>query len=453
MTPLSPDLQSTSPIVPTGGVAGQTVEGGTWRQGKIHLGWPVACLLGLALIFNPYVIPSEAEGSPRLSDLISVLLAIVLLVRWVTGYRYAVRFPVALWVVLGLIVVWFARERVVNGTLSNTDPLRWLLAVPYAYALHRFASRSSTRSPLVFGLCIGAAANVGVIALQAAGLTELTVQLGLASGRWSIVWISGVHEALRPTGMWGHPNASAGVIALCFPLACGLIDEKRLRPWWIVLVWFIVFASSVLTYTRSGILVSAFVFLLWTGRSLATGRYVHWKLSLLLAATVALAVVGPPGGWWRWINESDISQNSAGRFDSTFRGTQLALRHPLGIGADYQRQLAAITSEEIQATHNGWLYLALVGGLPFALFMLFGVTRRLTVLRSRSTVEGWLALSIMGLFFFEEFLRVPCFIVITLWLAIKPQFHQAPALERSEHALPEIAPEQRPGSPASANQQ
>ena len=388
-------------------------------RGRVRLGRLAAGLLGAALIFNPYVIPSEAEGSPRLSDLISLLLAIVLLVRWVTGYRYAVRFPVALWVVLGLILVWLAREWVVNGALSTTDPVRWFLAVPYAYALYRFASRSDTRSPLVIGLSLGTAANIVVLALQAAGLGELTVQLGLASGRWSSVWIGG--ESLRPTGMWGHPNASAGVIALCFPLVCGLIDEKRLRPWWIVLAWLVVFASSVLTYTRSGLLVSGLVFVLWTGRSLVSGRHARWKLSLLLAAVVGLAVIGPPGGWWRWMNESDIAENSAGRLDSTFHGAQLVLLHPLGIGGDYQRQLAAITSGGIEATHNAWLYLALVGGLPLALFMLFGVTRRLLVLFSRSSVEGWLALSVIGLFFFEEFFRVPCFVVLTLWLAIKPQ--------------------------------
>ncbi len=397
-----------------------TIEQGTTRVARFRFSRLAAALLGAALIFNPYVIPSEAEGSPRLSDLISVLLAVVLLVRWITGYRYALRFPVALWVVLGLIVVWIAREWIENGTLTTTDPVRWVLALPYAFALYRYASRTDTRAPLVIGLSLGTAANIIVLALQAAGLTELTVQLGLASGRWSAVWISGAHEALRPTGMWGHPNASAGVVALCFPLVCGLIDEKRLRPWWIIVAWLVVFASSMLTYTRSGILVSGLAFVLWTSRSLASGRYARWKLSLLFAAVVALVIIGPPGGWWRWVNESDLSENSSGRFDSTFHGLQLALTYPLGIGGDYARQLAALTSGGIEATHNGWLYLALVGGLPLTLFLLFGVTRRMSGLFFRSTVEGWLAFAIIGLFFFEEFLRVPCFIVLTLWLAIKP---------------------------------
>lgn len=413
MTSQGTELKSES--LPSISVGGRT----TAPRNNGRLGWLAAGFLGAALIFNPYVIPSEAEGSPRLTDLVSVLLAVILLIRWVTGYRYAVRFPAALWVVLGLVLIWLGREWFVGGSLSNTDPLRWLLALPYAYAFYRFSSQPDTRSSLVTGLCLGTAANIAVLVLQAAGLGEVAVHLGLASGRWTSVWIGG--ESLRPTGMWGHPNASAGVIALCFPLVCGLIDEKRLRPGWLIAAGLVVFASAMLTYTRSGILVSALVFVFWTARSLATGRYARWKLSLLLAAVAVVLVVGPPGGWWRWIHGSDIAQNFAGRLDSTLRGTQLALLNPLGLGADYQNQLAAITNEGIRATHNGWLYLALVGGLPLALFILYGVIRRLASLFSRSTVEGWLAFGILGLFFFEEFFRVPCFVVVTLWIAIKPR--------------------------------
>ncbi len=412
----------TSPVAEPEGEdqrAASPATGGSIRSRRARLGGLAPGLLGAALIFNPYVIPSEAEGSPRLSDLISVFLAIAILARMITGYRYAIRFPGALWVVLGLVTVWFGREWILHGELSNTDPLRWLLAVPYAYALYRYASRPDTRLPLMIGLCLGTGANVIVLAMQAAGLSELAVQLGLASGRWTTTWIGGAE--IRPAGMWGHPNASAGVIALCFPLVCGLIDEKRLRPWWIFAAWLVVFSSAVLTYTRSGILVSALAFLLWAGRSLATGRYARWKLSLLLAAIVGLAVLGPPGGWQRWITESNIAQNFSGRSDSSLRAAQLALQNPLGIGADYQTQLAALTDEGIRATHNGWLYLALVGGVPLALFMLFGVARSLLRLLSLSSVEGWLAFSVLGLFFFEEFFRVPCFIVLTLWLAIKPR--------------------------------
>ena len=381
----------------------------------------LAFLLGLALIFNPYVLPSEAEGAPRLSDVIALILAATLLFRWVSGYRYALRFPVILWVVLGLILVWFARDAIVTGTPLSTDSIRWLLAIPYAYALYRLTARTDTRTPLILGLCLGMVANVIVLALQAAGLSELMVQVGLASGRWSSIWVVGGHEAFRATGMWGHPNASAGVVALCFPLVCGLIDEKRLRTWWILAAWGVVFTSSMLTYTRSGVLVCALIFLLWTARSLKSGRSARWKLFFLFAIAAALIVIGPPGGWWRWLNEADLTTNSAGRIDSTLAAAQLALTNPLGVGADYARQLSALTREGIEATHNAWLYLALVAGVPLTAVILFGAARRLASLFFSSSVEGWLALSLFGLFFFEEFFRVPCFVVLTLWIAIKPR--------------------------------
>lgn len=352
-----------------------------------------------------------------MTDVISVFLGVVLLIRWISGYRYAIRFPVVLWAVFGLVVVWIAREWVFNGTLSNTDPIRWLVAVPYAYALYRFASRTDTRSPLVTGMCIGAAANLVVLAMQAAGATQLAVQLGFASGRWTDVWISGGDEsAIRPSGMWGHPNGSAGVIALCFPLVCGLIDEKRLRPLWMVGALAVVFASSAWTFTRSGILVSAAIFVAWTARSLRTGRYARSKLVVASAGLIALVVIGPPGGWWRWAGESNIAENSAGRFDSSFRAMQLACMHPLGVGAEYQTRLAALTETGIEATHDAWLYLALVAGLPLALLLLAGTVRRAWSLLRRSSVEGWVALGVLGLCFFEEFFRVPLFPVIGLWL-------------------------------------
>ena len=106
-------------------------------------GWLAAGFLGAALIFNPYVIPSEAEGSPRLTDLVSVLLAVILLIRWVTGYRYAVRFPAALWVVLGLVLIWLGREWFVGG--SFRIPIR-LDGFSHSLTLTRFIVSRPSRT-------------------------------------------------------------------------------------------------------------------------------------------------------------------------------------------------------------------------------------------------------------------------------------------------------------------
>ena len=117
--------------------------------------------------------------------------------------------------------------------------------------------------------------------------------------------------------------------------------------------------------------------------------------------------------------------------ETTIRALELAFRNPLGIGAEYQGRLAAMTASGLEATHNAWLYLALVAGLPLALYMFFALTRQAVSLFSRSAIEGWLALQVIGLFFFEEFYRIPVFMIITLWLITAPRME-----ERSTHPVP-----------------
>jgi len=202
------------------------------------------------------------------------------------------------------------------------------------------------------------------------------------------------------------------------------VDEKRIRPWWIVAAWLVVFACSVFTFTRSGVIAAGIVFLVWTARALRSGRYVRSKLLLLVIGAAGVVFIGPPGGWWRWIGEADVSQNLGDRAESTLRAFDLALHNPLGLGAQYQARLGALTSSGIGATHNAWLYLSLVAGLPLALWVLQGTVRRLIALVRFSIVETWLALGLMTLSFFEEFFRVPVFPVIALWLLADPACKQ-----------------------------
>jgi hypothetical protein len=395
------------------------------HRGRTYVQRFITFVIGAALFFNPYIARSESEGAPRLSDIIAVALAALLLLRWTARFHYRVRFPATFVVTAGLLLLWIGREWVTAHTLSNTDPIRWCLALPYAYALHRFACNRRTRVALMIGLTVGAGANVIVLAMQTFGLSDTAVQLGFASARWASVWIAESGEAaLRPTGMWGHPNATAGVIALCFPIVCGLVDEQRIRPWWIAAAWLVVFASSVFTFTRSGVIAAGIVFLVWTARALRSGRYVRSKLLLLLIGAVGVIFIGPPSGWWRWVGEADVGENLGDRVESMLRAFGLALHNPLGLGAQYRERLAALTSSGIGATHNAWLYLSLVAGLPLALWILHGTVRRLTALVHFSVVETWLALGLMTLSFFEEFFRVPVFPVIALWLLADPACKQ-----------------------------
>jgi hypothetical protein len=317
------------------------------------------------------------------------------------------------------VLVWLLRDAVTTGDPPAVLPVRWLLALPYAYFLRHFARDPETRYAVVFGLFWGALANVAVLGMQVAGYSELAVSLGLASARFAERWVKlGAEVEFRAGGMWGHPNASAGIVALGFPLVCGLIDERRLKPPWIIVGLALVSLGQVLTLTRSALLVSALVFLAWAFHPRESFRQRTWRAAALAVLGIALLSIGPPGGWERWTDQDNLSSNSGERLESTIQSLVIALQHPLGLGDGYLPLLIEATG--IPATHNAWFFLALYAGLPLTLYVLVGVVRHAASLLTRRTVEGWVALQCMGLLMFEEFFRTPVIVLIVLWLVVTP---------------------------------
>jgi hypothetical protein len=392
----------------------------------------IAWFLGFAAIFNPYLTVAEAEGAPRLTDLLGLMLWAVLVLRLLSRAKYAVRFPIELKIALLLIALWFVRDLLIGEPLSGIGPVRWFLVVPYAYALYRASRDSDTRFLVTSAICIGVFANVCVIIIQSLGYRDLITQLHLSSGRGSEIWVATADEtALRPSGMWGHPNASAGVVAICIPIICGLIDERRLKPRWIILAWATLFITSALTFTRSGVVVSCIVCAIWALNAARTRTYLRSKFAMLGAALIGIVVIGPPGGWSRWTGEQKLLENAGERIETTVVSLRIALGHPFGMGSEYLVALGRATSSGIEATHNAWLFLALVAGLPLTVLMLVGITRNVLRLLRSSTCEGWLALQMLGLFLFEEFFRIPAFIILSLWLVIVPSSVARPRIRRA----------------------
>ncbi|MGI8765841.1 MAG: O-antigen ligase family protein [Gemmatimonadaceae bacterium] len=394
-----------------------TPRAGTWLRRRSQ--W-TAWLLGFFVLYSPYVLPSRAEQSPRVTDVLGVALMTALAIRFFTR-GLNTRATVKLLLVALLVLPWILRELFQpGGGLSDVLPLRWLLALPYAYVLWQMARDPSTRYALAFGLFWGAVANLGVVALQAAGYSDVAVNLGLASGRWATRWGGLAGEAaVRPNGMWGHANASTGVIALCFPVVCGLVDEGRLSRWWVPVGLLVVGIASAVTLTRSATIVSVLVLVLWASRYWRTPGQLAVPAAIVALATAVLFLVGPPGGWERWQDPNHLSANAVERVNSTLSSLDFALEHPLGIGSDYNVFTWDVTGG-VGATHNAWVFLAVVAGIPLTLVIAAGVVRQALVLRRRRTIEGWLALQCLGLFLFEEFFRNSVFTILALWLFLTP---------------------------------
>jgi hypothetical protein len=365
------------------------------------------------------LVASQTAGAPKVTDALGVALFAVLLLRLVTGRALSRQVLGSLTGLALLVLVWLLRDAVMTGDPPAVLPLRWLLALPYAYFLRHFARRPETRYALVFGLFWGALGNVAVLGMQVAGYSDLAVSLGLASARFAERWVKlGAEVEFRAGGMWGHPNASAGIVALGFPIVCGLIDERRLKPPWIVVGLALVSLAQVLTLTRSALLVSAFVFLAWAFHPRESFRQRAWRAAALAVLGIALVSIGPPGGWERWTDQDNLSSNSGERLESTIESLLIALHHPLGLGEGYLPLLIEATG--IPATHNAWFFLALFAGLPLTVFVLFAIVRHAASLLVRRTVEGWVALQCMGIFMFEEYFRTSAVVLVAVWLVVTP---------------------------------
>jgi hypothetical protein len=377
-----------------------------------------AGLLGFVILFNPYLVPG-ADSAPRLTDLIGAGLWVLLVVWLLTGRAVNTQVLGRLAMVFVLVSLWILRDVMRFGIMPSVGQIRWILAISQGYFLWYLARNPETRYPLVLGLVWGAVGNLGVVLVQWFGYTDLTVSLGLASARFEQRWakVGGVIE-VRPFGMWGHPNGSAGIITLGFPLILGLIDEGRLKIHWLLGGLLISFAASALTLTRSGMIVTALIFPVWALGAQQTMRQRTIRFGAILMLGMIAAIIGPPGGWERWTDKGTAA-NKGERLEATVVALDLALSNPLGLGADYSALLTRVTGG-IPATHNAWMFLALVAGLPLTLFMMVSVVKHFATLLTRRSVEGWLAFGMIGLFFFEEYFRAVVFQILGLWMVATP---------------------------------
>lgn len=390
-----------------------------------------AWMLGFVMLCSPYLIPG-ADEAPRATDALAGVLVGAGALALLKGRSLRVDTLARLLPVAIVVPLWVLHDHLVFGELPGAVAARWLLAVPYAYALRECARRDDTRTALGLGIFWGAVANLGVVALQKAGYADLAVTLGLSSPRFKMWWAAvGNTISVRPTGMWGHPNAASGVTAIGFPIICGLIDEGRVRARWMVPALALVAVSSQMTLTRSGLVISALVFLAWLLTRPGTLRQRASAVGALGLTALVVIIVGPPGGWERW-TDSGSATNASERGQATVEAFSLMLTNPLGLGVDYAATL--MDRVGIPATHNAWMALGLTAGLPLVLVALVPLVTHAVMLLRRRRIEGWLALQLLGLFMFEEYFRLSPVIIAVLWLVATPR--PARVADRSAVLLP-----------------
>lgn len=380
----------------------------------------VPWMLGFFLLTNVHLFPS-LEISPRATDVLGAVLGLWLLWRFTTrGLRMAPSVTLLILAVVPLLWGLYAYLGSVD-TPTVLLSIRWLLAVPWGYALFVIAQNPRYRASLVWGLWWGCVANAIVLLLQFYGLAELTKDFGLAAQESAQVPIWQIVAIDRASGMHNHPNGSAAIVSLIVPLSLYLYYTRKAGIWVVILGLSVLLAGATFTLTRSPLLVSSMIILVL----LATNRNLTFTLRLLglfvLGGLPALYWIGPPGGWQRWLSSGDIETNWGGRFYSTTQALRLSVEHPLGMGSE-NAQEALLRGTGIGASHNAFLGYAVAYSLPLAVILMSLIlVLALQTLRGSRThwggLEAILALQLFGLFLWEEHLNNPSFIYLTSWLA------------------------------------
>jgi hypothetical protein len=379
-------------------------------------------LLGFVLVLNIPVI-GGLEQSPRVTDVVGVVLGIWLLLRLnFIGVDFRPFFTL---LTLSVIPLLWGLEAFFDGDISTIVlSIRWLLAIPWGYALF-FISRTPQRTALVWGLWWGCVANVVVLALQHLGYGEALIDVGLVvpdtfSGGY-------VDTQYRAPGLHGHPNASAAVVSLIVPLSLYLYFARRARIWVVIVGLGVLLATTQLTLTRSSLLVGLLTLVTALMVYRNTKRSLRLALILVYMGLPLIIWLGPPGGWERWSDPENLQPNLSERIGTSTAALEVSLEHPMGLGvAEGRAELEQTTG--LDTSHNAYLQTAVQYGLPFAavlVLLTLALPLRMLTLPSHVLVaakpewmlEAMLAVLLFGVFWFEEHLNSAVFVMLTAWIA------------------------------------
>ncbi len=383
-------------------------------------------LVGVSITFPSFVMPGSTDG-PRTTDLLTLACAglLVLAVFRSAQLHRAISGTLLVW---ALTLPWVFVE--ICALAGVPDPpvqrllIRWILCGCAAYFVAGLVETPALRSRFLHGLLIGVV--LSSLTLLHDYLTfspedlpvDQLVKLAIYNGK-------DIHDFIyRASGIFGHPNGAAGCVLVGVPVLIGAIEEGRLPRWSIVIALVFMGAVFYLTKSRGPLIVSAALVAYWLWFQTRGVR-----LPLVLAGVVAvlgILTVGGLGMGWdqgvfveRFLDINSISVNASDRWWTIATSLDLMLRNPLGMGSAYVEPLEVATGTS--ATHNAYLELALMGGIPLTVLVVVRLVKTAArLLTPWRPVEAWLAAYFLGIFAFESYFLQVSIQLMTLWLVISP---------------------------------
>ena len=398
-------------------------------QDNIRIPRPLAVAIGFLLTFNVYLLPWSAQ-TPRATDVIGATFLVIVVALLLMGLRLSQRSGARILVVAILLFPMFWHGLLIGQLNALIDAFRWVIGFGWALGLTWMARNNRLRSAVFKGFIIGTVGCVGVIIMQAIGLIELTVSLGWAPQDAVVgAFFAGI---LRVPGVEANVNGSAAVFSFCVPVALGLLNEGRAGRIWFLIAVATVTLGSAITFNRSSMLVSGVTIAAWMFSSGQKSVRTRWKVLTVLIIIGGFVTFGPPGGWERWDELSNLGQsgNFRVRSISTLFGLDLLYQNPLGTGKVYQTYIENYMRSKMEhgtthSPHNALIQLGLMAGIPLVIWVIWKLGIRAVSLFRRGSVESLLSLHLLGLFFFEAYFAVPTVISLTAWLAIQPLAHRS----------------------------
>ncbi len=359
----------------------------------------------------------------RLTEILAVLALVCAMWRIATSGN--VHPVVRLYGPLLLLTLSWVVAEVYFGSFTPTEfagrmlVVRWIEAFPIAYCLVVFSAEETGRRILALGMLAGVIADLillflddQVFSVTHKPLFDTTTLITFAAGEY------------RAAGIFGHPNGAAIGTLLLVPLVIGLIRERRIPRLFIFALIPATIEVFLLTKTRGAssaaiLLVLLSIFRIFRPRTIllmCAATFIFGLSIITLQSASLLDDDATKVITERFDRPAEMDENLTGRLDTMVTAIQLIAEHPLGMGSSYMYQMEA--KVDFEATHNAFLQLALLGGIPLAL----AVTVPLLVaaagcFKRESRLESWLAAYLCMAFCFETAFFLPMIPALTLWAA------------------------------------
>jgi hypothetical protein len=395
------------------------------RLDGIRIGTVACVLAGVCMTFPAPLRPGAMDGGwPRMTDLLNLICFALLIEVLLRGgmLHGAIRLVALTW---ALSFVWIVVELWFMSAQSDGPVqrllIRWLMAGFSAYWILVLMNDRRRRYLVAAGQLAGVVLSLGTVAMDWATFTpedmpvDELVKLAIYNGK-------DIHDFVyRAFGIFGHPNGAAGCVLLGVPILIGIVDERKASSWWLLAALPLMAATFYLTKSRAPLVISCGLLMFWFVRHGAS-----WERLCTLglgAAAAGLVLVVLMGGihssqnvlLQRFMDTESITVNADDRWWTIITAFDLLLRNPLGLGSSYVDPLNAATGTT--ATHNAYLELGLMGGVPLTLFV---IVRLVTVARwifaGQRSIESWMAAYLLCIFSFEAYFLQLNILVVVFWL-------------------------------------